>query len=129
MLLSGMSGHIQNMSLPKELAKRTEDKNAGIVIPLFYRVGGSIGDIEQFLPQLYRDIAGYPDLYVLGAYGKGRKQIQILNRKDDCCFGQKQHDPARNYDADIHVIEQSVKDRLSLLGASGQYNLIIDDVA
>ena len=62
-------------------------------MPLYYRSGGSMGDIEQFLPELYRDIAGYPDLYVLGAYGKGRKQVQILNRNDDCCFGQKQHDP------------------------------------
>lgn len=98
-------------------------------MPLYYRYGGSIGDVEQYMPQLYRDVAGYPDLYVLGAFGKGRQQIHILNRNDDCCFGQKQHDPMRNYDADIHIFEQSVKDKLSLLGAPGQYNLIIDDVA
>jgi hypothetical protein len=35
MLLSGMSGYVQNMPPPKDLAKRTEDKNAGIVIPSF----------------------------------------------------------------------------------------------
>jgi polygalacturonase len=98
-------------------------------MPLYYRHAGSMGDVEQFLPQLYRDIAGYPDLYVLGAIGKGRKQVQILNRYDDCCFGQKQHDPERNYDADLNTYEQSVKERLNLLGARDHYDLVIDEEA
>ena len=42
-------------------------------MPLYYRSDASMGDIEQFLPELYRDVAGYPELYVLGAFGKGRK--------------------------------------------------------
>ena len=37
-------------------------------IPLYLRTGGSVGDKEQYLEEFYR-IAGYPDLYVLGAYG------------------------------------------------------------
>src|SRR5262245_233877 len=41
-------------------------------IPLYLRSGGSVGDTEQFLPGFYK-IAGYPDLYVLGSYGPGRK--------------------------------------------------------
>jgi hypothetical protein len=98
-------------------------------IPLYYRVGGSIGDIEQFLPQMYRDIAGYPDLYILGAFGDGRKQVQILNRQDNCCFGQKQHDPARNYTSDMHFFEQNVKNRLDSLGAKDQYYLKIDETS
>jgi hypothetical protein len=98
-------------------------------IPLCYRVGGSIGDIEQFLPQLYRDIAGYPDLYVLGASGEGRKQVQILNRQDNCCFGQNQHDPARNYSADMHLVEQSVKAKLESFGEKEHYYLKIDETA
>ena len=61
-------------------------------IPLYLRTGGSVGDKEQYLEEFYR-IAGYPDLYVLGAHGPGRKQVQILNRHDDCCFGEKQHNP------------------------------------
>jgi hypothetical protein len=97
--------------------------------PLYYRRDGSIGDVEQFLPQLYRDIAGYPDLYILGAYGIGRKQVQILNRQDNCCFGQKQHDPARNYTSDMHFFEQSVKTRLDSLGEKDHYYLIIDETA
>lgn len=97
--------------------------------PLYYRVGSSIGDIEQFLPQLYRDIAGFPDLYVLGAYGKGRKQVQVLNRRDNCCFGQKQHDPARNYESDMRLFEQTVKERLVSLGEENHYYLVIDETA
>ena len=97
--------------------------------PLYYRVGSSIGDIEQFLPQLYRDIAGYPDLYVLGAYGPGRKQVQILNRSDNCCFGQKQHDPARDYATDMHIFERSVITRLVSLGQNNHYYLIIDETS
>jgi polygalacturonase len=98
-------------------------------MPLYYRSDPSMGDIEQFLPALYRDIAGYPDLYVLGAFGKGRKQIQILNRRDDCCFGQKQHDPERNYDKDLKTFETSVKEKLRALGADGHYYLVIDETA
>src|SRR5438132_249422 len=60
-------------------------------IPLYLRTGGSVGDREQFEPAFY-NIAGYPDLYILGSEGRGRKQVQILVRLDDCCFGQAQHD-------------------------------------
>jgi hypothetical protein len=98
-------------------------------MPLYYRSDASMGDIEQFLPELYRNIAGYPDLYVLGAYGRGRKQIQIMNRNDDCCFGEKQHDPQRNYDKDLRTFEGSVKDKLKVLQADGHFYLVIDETA
>jgi polygalacturonase len=98
-------------------------------MPLYYRSGESMGDIEQFMPELYRDVAGYPDLYVLGAYGTGRKQVQILNRNDDCCFGQKQHDRERNYDKDLKTFEGSVKAKLKALEADGHYYLVIDETA
>lgn len=97
--------------------------------PIYYRWKGSIGDIEQFMPELYRDIAGYPDLYVLGAFGPGRKQVQILNIKDDCCFGINQHNPNRDYFADLRTYEKTVIDRLNVLSAKGQYYLVIDEVA
>ena len=81
------------------------------------------------MPELYRDIAGYPDLYILGSYGKGRKQVQVLNRYDDCCFGQNQHDPGRDYFTDLYAFENSVKDRLKALGAEDHYYLVIDETA
>lgn len=43
------------------------------------------GDYEQNMPDLY-NIANYLELYVLGAFGKGRVQIQLLNQYDSCCF-------------------------------------------
>jgi hypothetical protein len=126
----GLSGGGWTTNLISALDDRIKFSfNVAGSIPLFYRVGGSIGDIEQFLPQLYRDIAGYPDLYILGAYGKGRKQFQILNRQDNCCFGQKQHNPSRNYDDDMHPTEQSVKSGLDSLGEKGHYSLTIDETS
>lgn len=98
-------------------------------IPLYYRAGGSIGDIEQYLFQFYHDTAGYPDLYVLGAFGAGRKQIQILNRYDDCCFGQAQHDPAREYASDMQLFARAVEATLDGLGQKDHYYLMIDDTA
>ena len=49
-------------------------------IPLYLRSGGSIGDREQFEPSFYR-LAGYPDLYVLGA-ARAR-----AGAKCNCCCG------------------------------------------
>lgn len=43
------------------------------------------GDWEQVHADIYR-IASYLDLYVLGAEGAGRRQVQILNQYDSCCF-------------------------------------------
>ena len=43
------------------------------------------GDAEQIDPLLLK-IAGYLDLYILGALEKGRKQVQVLNESDPCCF-------------------------------------------
>jgi hypothetical protein len=47
---------------------------------------GTIGDYEQQVPDLYR-IANYLELYIMGAAGDGRRQLQILNEFDACCFG------------------------------------------
>jgi hypothetical protein len=54
--------------------------------PLHLRVEGELGDYEESVPALH-DVANYPELYVLGSAGEGRKQLQILNRFDPCCFG------------------------------------------
>jgi hypothetical protein len=44
------------------------------------------GDSEQTWDNFYT-IAGYADLMVMGSYGLGRKQLQIMNYQDNCCFG------------------------------------------
>jgi hypothetical protein len=98
-------------------------------MPVYYRDGGSVGDIEQFVPQLYRDIAGYPDIYILDGFGEGRKLTQVYNRWDDCCFGEKQHDPGRNYDADLQSFDKIMQDHLVKLGVKGRYLQVIDEEA
>lgn len=54
-------------------------------LPLSQRIA-EFGDAEQYDPAIYSR-AGYPDLYVLGAVGQERRQLQIFNRYDACCFG------------------------------------------
>lgn len=52
---------------------------------LVVRAPNSVQDWEQSEADIYRH-ADYLDLYVLGAAGEGRRQIQILNQFDSCCF-------------------------------------------
>jgi hypothetical protein len=99
-------------------------------IPLYLRPSGAVGDLEQKLDAFYR-IAGYPDLYVMGSYGFGRKQVQILNRRDDCCFGEAQHDAeatGMSYVQAMRNYEAQVRQVMSTLG-SGTFRLEIDEAA
>jgi hypothetical protein len=96
-------------------------------LPLYLRHDGSVGDLEQTLPAFYQ-IAGYPDLYVLGSYGTGRKQVQILNERDDCCFGVAQHKTPATYQQDARGYERLVQQKLERLG-TGAFKLEIDSIA
>ena len=99
-------------------------------IPLYLRSGGSIGDREQFESTFYR-IAGYMDLYILGSFGEGRSQTQILNRRDDCCFGQAQHNEKTAglpYEQAMRAYETTVITELKKLG-SGSFRLEFDEEA
>jgi hypothetical protein len=99
-------------------------------IPLYLRSGGSIGDREQFEPSFYQ-LAGYPDLYIMGAEGKRRQQLQILLRKDDCCFGEAQHDAkacGAGYDESMREFERRVQDELKKIGR-GSFRVEIDETA
>ncbi|MBI2686506.1 MAG: SGNH/GDSL hydrolase family protein [Acidobacteria bacterium] len=93
-------------------------------IPLYLRSRGSIGDKEQYLDEFYQ-LAGYQDLYVLGATGAGRRQVQILNRKDNCCFGEAQHN-GNDYEPAMRVYEKRVR---QAIGDKGSFRLVIDDDA
>jgi hypothetical protein len=99
-------------------------------IPLYLRTGGSVGDREQFEATFY-SIAGYPDLYMLGAQGRGRKQVQILVQRDDCCFGQAQHDAKSSgmpYVNAMRDYESGVAAALKKIG-HGAFRLEIDETA
>lgn len=99
-------------------------------IPLYLRTKGSVGDREQFEPTFY-GLAGYPDLYILGAHGRGRKQVQILVRRDDCCFGEAQHDAQSSgmpYADAMRDYERRVRAALKEVG-HGSFRLEIDETA
>lgn len=99
-------------------------------LPLYLRVGGSVGDREQYEPTFY-SLAGFPEMYVLGAHGRGRRQVQILVRRDDCCFGQAQHDAkaiGQPYDEALRDYERRVQATLDSL-RNGAFRLEIDEVA
>jgi dienelactone hydrolase len=74
-------------------------------LPEFLRTGEfhgprDRGDWEQYYPALYK-IAGYLDLYVLGSAGEGRRQRQVLNRYDSCCFAGLRH---RTYEKHVQAV-------------------------
>lgn len=102
-------------------------------MPLYNRAGGSVGDTEQFLDAFYQ-IAGYPDLYVLGSYGYGRKQVWLLNRRDNCCFGDRadlyQDPQGRTWEQVVRGYEFNVRITLYNLGGYvGFFRLEIDEAA
>jgi dienelactone hydrolase len=97
-------------------------------LPLYLRGAHYNHDLEQYVASLYR-VAGYQDLYVLGAAGNGRLQLQILNRYDDCCFGEKQHTVGSPpYTEAIRQYERDVRNALHQVGA-GTFALHLDQSA
>ena len=73
------------------------------------------GDYEQREAGLFH-IVSHLDLYVMGAAGPGRRQIQILNRYDPCCFFGTR---ARAY---APLVSEAVRS----VGDGGDYRLVID---
>jgi hypothetical protein len=73
------------------------------------------GDYEQTVPGMYR-IANYLELYLMGAHGNGRKQTQVLNKYDSCCFAGIKY---RTY-------EEIVKQIVTALG-QGRFQVFLDD--
>jgi hypothetical protein len=99
-------------------------------IPLYLRARGSVGDREQTDPAFYH-LTGYPDLYLMGAHGPGRCQVQILNRRDTCCFGEDQHDPQTagvSYEDAMHEYAARVQSVAKKIGDT-TYRLEIDETA
>jgi len=97
-------------------------------LPIYLRWGGSWGDAEQTLPDFY-GIAGYLDLHVMGSCGPGRKQVQVLNRRDSGCFGEAQHAGPLPWDKSVREYEVRVAAALEGLGAAKQFRVYIDEAA
>lgn len=85
-------------------------------LPFYLRVDDrDIGDYEQTNIDLYQNV-NYLELYVLSAYGDGRKHFQIFNKNDPCCFS------GNGYE----TYEFVIKDKISQLG-KGNFQIFIDD--
>ena len=72
------------------------------------------GDFEQQTPELAR-AANSLELYLLGSAGAGRRQLQVLNQFDNCCFYGLRHG----------FYEPHVRARLAELGA-GSFSVLTD---
>ena len=84
--------------------------------PFYLRVDlRDIGDYEQTNIDLYQNV-NYLELYVLSAYGDGRKHVQIFNKNDPCCYSGNGHE----------TYESVIKDRLLQLG-KGDFQIVIDE--
>ena len=84
-------------------------------MPFYLRVDDrDIGDYEQTNTDLYQNV-NYLELYVLSAYGDGRKHIQIFNKNDPCCFS------GNGYE----TYEFVIKDKISQLG-NGDFQVFVD---
>ncbi|MEU9593166.1 hypothetical protein AB0D84_26060 [Streptomyces sp. NPDC048193] len=75
------------------------------------------GDWEQRLDRhpVFYGICDFPDLYALASVGRHRRQMQILNRFDACCFNGVGH---RSY-------EPVVRQRIQVIG-NGHWELLED---
>jgi hypothetical protein len=93
-------------------------------------------DAEQFVRG--RLGVGYADLHVMGADGAAlngapRRQTHVLNRRDDCCFGEREFDDhdggAGTWQGSMRVSEAQVRVALHDMGSVGRYRLEVDEMA
>lgn len=86
-IMAGLSGGGWTITLAAAIDERiTASYPVAGSIPLSMRENAAnMGDWEQTYAPLYR-VASYETLYALGA-SNGRRQLQIRNVRDDCCFG------------------------------------------
>ena len=80
----------------------------------------------------FYSIAGYVDLYLMGASGPGREQLQVLNLKDDCCFGPIQWNhiyraanDARNWFQQVDFYESLIH----TAAIPSDFSVVLDDTA
>lgn len=84
-------------------------------LPFSQRRSHEMSDYENHLPELY-ELANYPELYVMGACGAERRQLQILNKFDTVAW---EGERGKCY-------EEVVRDALRRLG-TGSFEVMIDD--
>ncbi|HEX7666402.1 MAG TPA: hypothetical protein VF407_17870 [Polyangiaceae bacterium] len=84
-------------------------------------------DFFDFTTNGRRVKTGYKDLYVLGSSGPGRRQVQVVNRNDDCCFGQDEYvGLSPRWDHALRGYEGEVREALQSVG-SGAFRVEINE--
>lgn len=86
-------------------------------VPMYLRFNNpkNMGDYEQMIPSLY-NTANYLDLYIMGAYGDGRVQLQVFNKYDPCCFS----------GLGFRTYEEVIKNNVASLG-KGKFDIFLDE--
>jgi hypothetical protein len=72
------------------------------------------GDYEQTVPEMHR-VVNDLELYILGSYGLHRKQLQVINQYDACCFAGTKWE----------TYKEIVRERVHELG-TGEFDLFLD---
>jgi pimeloyl-ACP methyl ester carboxylesterase len=81
---------------------------------------GSIGDYEQLRERSIYRFAGFLDLYVLAGLEPGRRQLQVLNAVDPCCFAAAPRlESIREY---VEVVQGVLE-----AAGGGVFELVVDD--
>jgi hypothetical protein len=82
----------------------------------------------------FYSIAGYVDLYLMGASGAGREELQVLNIKDDCCFGPLQWNSiymaandGRDWYQQVSYYESLIDDAAAMI--PNDFSAVEDDTA
>lgn len=95
--------------------------------------GDSSFAAEQSWTPFY-SIAGYVDLYLMGASGPGREQLQIMLVNDDCCFGPRQWtsvyvnaNDGRNWYQQLGSYQSLVN--TSTTNVPNNFSVVLDNVA
>lgn len=83
-------------------------------LPIYLRGERGYGDWEEQFHELY-SLATYLELYVMGALGRGRSQLQIFNQYDKCCFS----------GIESLLYENAVRETVISFGQGG-FNIFID---
>jgi hypothetical protein len=115
----GISGGAWLTSVYAALDERvTQSYPVAGTSPIFIRFAlpeSDWGDYEQTHPKLY-SIANQLEMYVLASHGQRRKQVQVFNEYDPCCFS----------GLTSRVYEQAVKEKVRQLG-EGHFSVWLDD--
>ncbi len=88
-------------------------------LPLYLLEGpcpfGPTGDAEQTWPAMYQDTASWLDIYILGSYGRGRRQVHVINQADPWCY----------WGIGYRTYEPFITNTVARLGA-GSYGVFLD---